>query len=53
MTNQPKKNNIGYVKDLTFNKINYFLCYYSQMKILEHNIQNMICQTLKLKTITC
>ena len=47
MTNQTKTNNVNYLIDPTFNKVNILLSYHLKMKKTEHFFQNITQQKLK------
>ena len=47
MTNQPKNNNLNYLINATFTKVNRLFDYRSKMKLIEHLFQNIIYQKLK------
>lgn len=53
MSNQSKKNNLNYLIDPAFNKINKHLCCHLKTKSIGRLLQNIIHQLLRLKTIMC
>ena len=53
VTNQTKNNNLHYLIDPTFTKVNRFLSYRLKIKTIEHLFQSIMYQIFKQKTLMC
>ena len=54
MLNQTKNDNLNYLIDPTFDRVNVLFVYYHlKMKMIEYRMKSIIHQPLRLETIMC